>query len=384
MSDASASSRPATPALIVEFEERIDPAVNARAIALAEAVAGARVSPASATSCRRIARSRSISIRCARTTTALIDRAARSWRRGDDRVAGAAAATPIRAFRCATAASSARTWPTSRAFARLTRGRGRRAARRPRSIASSCSGSCPGFAYMGTVDAAHRRAAPRDAARCGCRPDRSASPARRPASIRRRRPAAGRSSAARRSGRSISSRRDAVSVQGQATPCSSTRSTAESIAAGRRDGRALRAHRRRAADDRAGSRAAGACRRAACRWPGRWIRASHRLANALVGNDSDAATLEVTLDRPGAGVRRRAARGGRRRASSTLDVDGRPAAAERAVRRRAPDARLRFGARGARRARVPGGRRRDRGAAGARQPRDASRRAGWAGSTAAR
>ena len=49
------------------------------------------------------------------------------------------------------------------------------------------------------------------------------------------------------------------------------------------------------ADDGSGSRAAGDFRRAACRWPGRWIRCSHRLANALVGNDRDAATLEVTL-----------------------------------------------------------------------------------------
>ena len=42
----------------------------------------------------------------------------------------------------------------------------------------------------------------------------------------------------------------------------------------------------------------GAVSRAACRWPGRWIPCSHRLANALVGNDRDAATLEVTLIGP--------------------------------------------------------------------------------------
>ena len=52
---------------------------------------------------------------------------------------------------------------------------------------------------------AHRRAAPGQLRGSRCRPDRSASPARRRASIRPRRRAAGRSSAARRSSRSISS-----------------------------------------------------------------------------------------------------------------------------------------------------------------------------------
>ena len=55
-------------ALIVEFEERIDPAVNARAIACADAIQAARRWPASATWCRPIDRSPSISIRCAPTT----------------------------------------------------------------------------------------------------------------------------------------------------------------------------------------------------------------------------------------------------------------------------------------------------------------------------
>ena len=36
----------------------------------------------------------------------------------------------------------------------------------------------------------------------------------------------------------------------------------------------------------------------ACRSPGRWTAYSHRLANALVGNDPMAAALEITLIGP--------------------------------------------------------------------------------------
>ena len=71
---------------------------------------------------------------------------------------------------------------------------------------------------------------------------------------------------------------------------------------------------------------------------------SHRLANALVGNAPDAATLEVTLIGPELRVRGRAAGGGRRRATSICRLDGRPVPSCAAfVVPAAP--RLRFGSR---------------------------------------
>ena len=149
-------------AIVVEFEERIDPAVNARAIALAEAVQAARARRASATSCRPTARSRSTSIRCAPTSTRLIDvRRARGVGRPRRRRPRRARRS---AFRSATAASSAR---TSR---RLPRSRGLSEdevvapARRARPTACSCSGSCPAsptWASSTTRIAMPRRATPR-------------------------------------------------------------------------------------------------------------------------------------------------------------------------------------------------------------------------------
>ena len=122
--------------------------------------------------------------------------------------------------------------------------------------------------------------------------------------------------------------------------------------------------------------------RAACRWPARWIPCRTALANALVGNDRDAATLEVTLLGPELEFEdeRLVAVAG---AEFELTLDGRPvpshapftvaAGLAPALRRAA-----------ARRARVPRRRRRHRRAAGARQPRDASGQRAWAASTAAR
>ena len=90
------------------------------------------------------------------------------------------------------------------------------------------------------------------------------------------------------------------------------------------------------ADDDPGSRAAGDFRRAACRWPGRWIRVSHRLANALVGNDPRRGDARGHAARPGARVRGRAA-GRRRRRRVRADARRAPGAVERAVHRARPD-----------------------------------------------
>ncbi len=61
-------------AVIVQFDERIDAAVNARAIAMAEARSSARPCRACAMSCRRTGRSPCISIRCRRTRHGLLER----------------------------------------------------------------------------------------------------------------------------------------------------------------------------------------------------------------------------------------------------------------------------------------------------------------------
>ena len=91
--------------------------------------------------------------------------------------------------------------------ARPRRGRGVRRAAAPTTssrgtrrdrTASTCSASCPGFAYLGAVDATIADAAPRRRRARACRRAASASPGGRPASIRATARAAGSSSAARR------------------------------------------------------------------------------------------------------------------------------------------------------------------------------------------
>ena len=89
-------------------------------------------------------------------------------------------------------------------------------------------GFVPGFRLPGHRRRAHRDAAPRHAAHRACRPARSASPARRPASIRSTAPAAGRSSAARRSACSIRARETAAPAQRRTTRCGSGRSRCRS------------------------------------------------------------------------------------------------------------------------------------------------------------
>ena len=180
-------------------------------------------------------------------------------------------------------------------------------------------GFVPGFAYMArrrSRIAAPRRSSPRTK----CRLARLRSPPGRPASIPSRRLAAGSSSAARRSNRSIHARANRF--------CSARRP------------RALYAIDRRVRDHggtltvvrpgmlttvqdlgRWGHQAS------ACRLPGRWTY-SHRLANRLVGNDDDAAALEVTLVGPGTRGRRRGVARVRRR--SHLTVNGNAGADERA------------------------------------------------------
>ena len=157
-------------------------------------------------------------------------------------------------------------------------------------------GFVPGFAYMGAVDpriAVPRRATPRTR---GAGWARSASPAGRPASIRPRRPAAGSSSAARRCSRSTRSRpsRSCSGRRSRAVPC-----RFDATSSGSRDlhGRSpsfAPGH----ADDRAGPRPLGVSRRAACRWPGRWTRTRIGSRTARRQPPDDAATLEVTLIGP--------------------------------------------------------------------------------------
>ena len=136
--------------------------VNERAIALADAHSGGARSPASATSCRRTDRSRCSSIRCGPTTTRCCSALEREAGRAD---AGRRGRTPRRcAFRSATAASSGPTSSGVAAFARRDAGRGHRAARGADLSRLHARLSCPGFAYMGLVDAriaAPRRATPR-------------------------------------------------------------------------------------------------------------------------------------------------------------------------------------------------------------------------------
>ena len=110
---------------------------------------------------------------------------------------------------------------------------------------------------------------------------------------------------------------------------------------------------------------------------------SHRLANALVGNASDAATLEVTLLGPELEFDDERRGRGRAARDFELTVNSYEAPCDRGVRRARRGAAAFRPAR-AWRARLSRRRRRHRRAAGARQPRHASRRARWAGSTGAR
>ena len=174
-------------------------------------------------------------------------------------------------------------------------------------------------------------------------------------------------------------RPDAIPASGRATPSQFYRGVECGRAA---SGCACSAAR--AADDGAGSRTMGIAGARRVPSPDRWIRWSHRLANALVGNDADAATLEVTLVGPELEFddERCVAVAGRASSLSTST-----AARQRAER--APSSCPRRPGCGSAR-RLSGARARTwRSPAasmcrGARQPRDAPRRAAWAASTAAR
>ena len=124
--------------------------------------AGRAPSPACATSCRRTDRSRCISIRCAPTATRWLDASSARPRQpaAGDAAVGAPVGVPV-CYGGELGPDLADVAAFARPDARTTSSRCTR--RRP--TASSCSGSCPGFAYLGSVDRADRGAAPRDAAR---------------------------------------------------------------------------------------------------------------------------------------------------------------------------------------------------------------------------
>ena len=181
-------------ALIVEFEERIDPAINARAIALAECAAGGRDG-------RRARRRADLPIgrRVLRSAAHELRRAARA------RSSARPAQPPPAASAARDAAPDSGLLRRRRSDRISPRWRASPGSARTRSIALHAAatyrvfmlGFVPGFAYMGVVD--ERIAAPRHATpRVRVPPDRSGSPACRPASIPRRRRAAGSSSAGRR------------------------------------------------------------------------------------------------------------------------------------------------------------------------------------------
>ena len=150
-------------ALLVEFEERIDPRVNAASrLRWRDAVRAARDRLACATWCRPIA-SVGVSFDPLRTDLGrLLDAhralAAAPARRGSRRPRAGARSGLLR--------RRARSRPRRvAAVAGMTVEADDRASLRAASTACSCSASCPGFAYLGLVD--ERIAAPRraDAAR---------------------------------------------------------------------------------------------------------------------------------------------------------------------------------------------------------------------------
>ena len=217
----SASCRPATRRSIVEFDERIDPAVNARAIALAEAIQAARAR-------RRSRRRADVSVRRGLLRSAAHRRATRllacvraRGRRGPRRRRRRERAGPHSGvLRRRARPGSCR---LSRRSRRHERGRGRSRCTPRATYRVFMLGFMPGLRVPGDR---RRRGSPRRAARrraCACRRDRSASPACRRASIRRRRPAAG-SSIGRTPLKPFDLERAEPFLFKPATPCSSTRS----------------------------------------------------------------------------------------------------------------------------------------------------------------
>ena len=253
---------------------------------------------ASATSCRRI-RSVAVLLRSAadRSRRRSIERArARGGASSRRRRADAAGRS---ACRCATAASTGPTSARWRAFAGVDRGRGHRGCTPARTYRVFMLGLCrasPTWDRSIRRIAAPRRPTPRVRVPAGSVGIAGVADRHLPGRDARRladdRPHAAAAVRLRRA--------PSRSCSGRATPCSSIAidraSSTGCDRAATADERSLQRHRARPADDRQDLGRWG-CRRAACRWPGRWIRVAS--ARQRAGRQRpDAATLEVTLVGP--------------------------------------------------------------------------------------
>ncbi len=268
--------------------------VNARVVALADALRVAAAAPACATSCRLRSRRRVLRSAADRRRDA---RARRGRGRGRRPPRPARDRPPGR---------------DSRLLRRRPRTRPRRRSRRSRVARADevvrrhseavyrvfMLGFVPGFAYLEPWTTASRcRAARRRGPRC--RPGSVGIAGAQTGVYPSRRPAAGSSSAARRGGLFDAARPRPLSAPGRRPRAVLPMATGQwtLFEGGRRHERRVRDGHARSAHDGAGSRAMGTSGEGVP-VAGPMDPCSHRLANALVGNAADAATLEVTLIGP--------------------------------------------------------------------------------------